>query len=72
MAGLPDFRAIFAQSRTEEEARRVRWAAAGHALLFALVCAATVMARDGVPAGAADALRRWVPAAVASRAGTAR
>jgi len=47
MAGLPNFRQIFALSRTAEEDRRVRWTALGHFTAFVLICALTGIARDG-------------------------
>jgi len=54
MAGLPNFRQIFALSRTAEEDRRVRWTALGHFTAFVLICALTGIARDGPAAWVAS------------------
>ena len=74
MAGLPNFRQIFALSRTADEDRRIRWTAVGHGALFVAFCITAALVRDGVPdwawpAAAAAVLARpaaAVAAAVAS------
>ena len=49
MSGLPNFRQIFALSRTPEEDVRVRWTALRQFAVFAAVCAAAALVRDGPP-----------------------
>ena len=47
-SGLPNFRLIFAASRTPAEERRVRWTALAHAAAFLAICTAAVVVRDGL------------------------